>query len=91
MTQELPLTGRFKIGQKVRTTLFSVTEGTVVAVFNTYYVVEFFDRNGDPYTYSYQEHELIESEDAFVHNCECGAKFTSFSDSHAYWCPRFKE
>jgi hypothetical protein len=83
---------KFQIGHKVKTTFFSgAAIGTVVGVFNTYYVVEFIDRDGNPYTYSYQEHELVECEDFFVHTCECGAKFTAFPDSHAFWCPRFKE
>jgi len=86
------LTGKFKIDQRVKTVFFSGAEtGTIVGVTNKYYIVEFFDKQGNPYTYSYTEDELVETEGTFVHECECGAKFTSFKDSHAYWCPRFKE
>lgn len=87
------MTGKFKIGERVKAKFFSgSSSGTIVGVFQTYYVVEFTDKHSQPYTYSYQEHELVTCEDVFTfHTCECGAKMTSFPDSHALWCPLFKK
>jgi hypothetical protein len=86
------VTNKFKIGQKVKTKFFSgATEGTIISIMNSYYIVEFIDKGGFTYTYSYQEDEIVESDDIFVHKCECGAVFTAFPEAHAYYCPRFKK
>lgn len=78
------------VGDKVKTTILQQgTEGTIISIHDRFYVVEFIDRHGEPYTYAYEAHELIKV-DSFI-KCECGAIFTWAPSIHARYCPKWRD
>lgn len=81
----------FSVGDKVKVTILPQgSEGTIIKIHHVFYVVEFIDRAGVPYTYAYEKHELIKV-DTFLIKCECGAAYTWAPKQHSYWCPRHSE
>jgi len=80
----------FYVGDIVKVKVFAHSdEGTIVSVSanGKYYFVEFFDKHGCPFTYSYEQHELIRVE-TLLTKCECGAIYTWAPLQHSTWCPR---
>lgn len=79
------------IGDKVKVTILPQgSEGTIVATAydHKFYVVEFIGKDGEPFTYTYEAHELIKV-NTFLTKCECGAQYTWAPSQHSHWCPRW--
>jgi hypothetical protein len=79
----------FAIGDKVKVTVLPQgSEGTILSIYDRFYVIEFIDKHGEPYTYAYEKHELIKVDAYF--KCECGAVYTWAPNQHSTWCPKWR-
>lgn len=77
-----------QLNDKVKPKIFSQgSDGTVIAINDPFYLVEFEDKNGDRFSYSYRADELIKANTSLM-RCTCGAAYTYAPNLHVPWCDR---